>query len=199
MGLDYESYEKYYAIGIKPIVDDLLNQYNNVVFKDNAKEVIWEEYKLLNNRCKYGMKNPINLLDRHKVVACYMYAIEKANVLLLVDSFKKGDNTNLLLNERLAVTFGLSMLRSLVLDLAERIIDEKVRAKIQEAFENDIALPKCTHGEHNENLLWQLYYTRQDNSYNVLALSETLYLIEAYNLIKCGVDEDYLKLENIKH
>lgn len=196
-GQDYKSYEQYYDIGINPIIVELQRKYSNVLVKKEAKEEIWLEYKFFNDLCKGHMREHENLLDRHKVVACYMCAIEKAGVLLQTDAFQIGDDSLLLLNERLAMTFGMSLLRSLIVDMAEKLKQKDIKDKVLEAFDNDIAFPKCTHGEHKDNILWQLFYTRKDNSYNVLLLAEMLYLLECYNLMKCGIEEDCLKLDNL--
>ena len=44
-----------------------------------------------------------------------------------------------------------------------------------------------------KNLLLQLYYTKKEGNYNILALADSLYLIENYNLVMNGLQEDIFK------
>lgn len=47
----------------------------------NAQEEIWQKYVALNQKCKQTyMKDVSKLLDRHKVAACYMIAIDRKSV-----------------------------------------------------------------------------------------------------------------------
>lgn len=195
-GQDYESYCSYYETGINQIISDYKKLYDSLIIHPNAKERIWDEYKRFNNICKDRyMSHPDHLIDRHKVTACYIYAIVKARVIVSEESLKSGDDTNLLLNENLAYTFGFSLLRSLILSLAEALegktaIDYKDR--IFEVFEGDFAFPQCSHGKYKDNFISQLYFTWRESSYNILALADSLYLVECFNLIKNKIPENLL-------
>jgi hypothetical protein len=196
-GQDYESYCSYYESGIKEVISNYNKLYDSLIIHPKAKERIWDEYRRFNNICKDRyMSHPNRLIDRHKVTACYIYAIVKARVLVSVESLKSGDDTNLLLNENLAYTFGFSLLRSLILSLAEdlepTINNKKYQEKIFEAFEGDFALPQCSHGNYKDNFISQLYFTWKESSYNILALADSLYLVECFNLIKNKIPENLL-------
>lgn len=194
-GMDYESYEWYYENGIVVLISLYSKQTADIIVSARSKEQIWNEYLRLNNHCKtFYMSSDSRLIDRHKVVACYMYAIERANVISVAESLRQGDRSQLLLNEKLAVSFGLSLLRALILDIVEELHDVELQGKLWGIFDGDISLPKCTHGDFKSNLLMQLYYTKKEGNYNVLSLAETLYMIECYNLIKAGLPEDSLRL-----
>lgn len=192
VGLDKDSFDYYYDNGIEIIINDFRNRYSDIIVNPNARDVIWKEYIGFNYHCKTTyMSSEDRLLDRHKVVACYIYGIEKAYVLSSLDSLRQGDSTHLFLNEELAYSFGMSLLRALILDLAEKI---EHKDKICEVFKSEIVLPECTHGDFKNNFLSQLYFTYKEGNYNILALAESLYLIECYNLVNNNLPADALKL-----
>ena len=196
-GQDYESYSFYYENGISIIINELQETYDSVIVNPRAKELIWDTYCEFNRHCKQTyMASSTHLLDRHKVVACYMYAIEKAFVLSSVNSLMQGDSTHIFLNETLAVTFGMSLLRAMIMDAIHFTeSDDKTKQGLLGVFDSDIVFPECTHGQFRDNLLSQLSFTRIEGNYNTLSLAETLYLLECFNLVKNGFPSDSLRLE----
>ena len=139
------------------------------------------------------MWNPDKLADRHKIASCYIYAILKTDVLACSLSKQYKDEKNLLLNERLALCFGMTLLRALILGNAKELKDEEVRQLVKKAFYGEFLFPKVNHGNYKQNLLLQLYYTKKEGNYNILALADSLYLIENYNLVMNGLPEDIFK------
>lgn len=79
--------------------------------KDSAKERIWDAYCELNWHSAHTyLEKKDGLLDRHKVAACYIYAILSA-LPLDVDTIDPEANRGAYLsNERLAITVGISVL-----------------------------------------------------------------------------------------
>ena len=79
---------------------------------DDARERIWFCYCCLNLSVSENyMKKPRGRLDRHKIAACYAFAIICA-VPLMARNRKEADEWVLLANERLAVTVCCSVLSS---------------------------------------------------------------------------------------
>lgn len=197
-GLDYKSYVEYYETVIVPVVSEYCDQNAGVIVLPNAKEKIWENYEEFNCHCKHEyMKDKQGLLDRHKVTACYIYAILKTNPLVCTIAFQNGDDSSLMLNERLAFCFGMTLLRALIHVEISKLTDEELKKRATAIFDNQIGFPKVNHGEYKSNILSQLYQTKREGNYNVLALAETLYLLEALNLVKAGLPENIFKKENI--
>ena len=195
IGLDINSYEEYYSLGISKIVSEYQREYSELICHPDIKKKIWDEYVFFNETCKvHYMNKTEHLIDRHKVVACYMYAIERAHVLSLIPSLKNGDDQNAFLNEKLSFTFGMSLLRSLIIDNAAEIKAIETRQNVLKVFKGDVLLPSCTHGDFKSNMLLQLYYTWKESNYNILALAESLYLIECFNLVSANIPEDILKV-----
>ena len=193
--MDFEAYSLYCDEVLEPVLRNYSGKYAGVILNPNRKNLIWKNYQEFNVYCKtHYMKKSDHLLDRHKVVACYMYAIEKAHVVVAVPSIEEGDDSNLMLNERLAFCFGMTMLRALILDLVDDIADEELKDKAEKVFEGEFVFPKCNHGNYKNNFLSQLYFTYKDNSYNILSLANSLYLLEAFTLVKNGLHEDLFKL-----
>ncbi len=193
-GLDYTSYEEYYNRVICPVIHEYCETNAGIIVLPNAKEVIWENYIKFNCHCKSEyMRDKEKLLDRHKVVACYMYAIVKANSLTCTVAIQNGDSSSILLNERLALCFGMTLLRALICDEIEHLSDPIQKRKAESVFENEIDFPKTNHGDYKNNLLSQLYHTKTESNYNILGLAETLYLLEIFNLVKNGLPENVFK------
>ena len=196
-GKDYKSYLSYFSIVVEPVAKDYCYNQLGLVFDSNAKELIWKKYVQFNEFCKNNyMKSSEKLLDRHKVCACYMCAILDANVLKNVLAIKNGIYNDFLMNERLALCFGMSLLRALILQESERLAKEEDRVSVKAAFDGEILFPKANHGDYKENLLVQLYNTKVIRNYNILALADTLYLIEVYNLIKNRIPENIFSTNN---
>ncbi|MBD5473349.1 MAG: hypothetical protein HDR20_10830 [Lachnospiraceae bacterium] len=195
-GLDYASYEKYFDAIIAPVISEYCDSTADVVVLPNIKDKIWNYYVEFNEHCKNEyMRDKNKLLDRHKVVACYMFAILKTNPMVCVIAFQNGDKSSMLLNERLALCFGMTLLRALICDEIEKLDDSELKEKVTAVFENDILFPQANHGDYKGNLLSQLYHTKSESNYNVLGLAETLYLLEVFNLVKNGIQEDVFKKE----
>ena len=183
--MDRNSFDKYYDKIVVPVLERYVSSHHGILVHPKHKERVWSEYSSFNCLCKNKyMKDAAHLIDRHKVVACYIYAVEKAHVISSVDSLREGDDTHLLLNERLALCFGMSVFRALIMDLAEGIEDLETKGKVSAVFSDGFAFPECNHGNYLDNIKSQLYFTYRDGNYNILALAETLYFIEIYNLVK---------------
>ncbi len=75
-----------------------------------------QEYMDFNRHCKTQyMEDSSGKIDRHKVCACYMYAIVKANIMSCKLADSDTERSYLALNENLAITVGMSLLRAFVL------------------------------------------------------------------------------------
>lgn len=194
LGFDQDSYQIYYTKIIEPVIEEYCDNDYGIEIRPNAKDLIWNNYAKLNRHCRENyMLNPEKLMDRHKTTACYMFAILKTDVLSCSIAQDLGDERGLLLNERLALCFGMTLLRALILGNANELSDQVLKQKVKVAFDGEIAFPKVNHGSYKNNLLLQLYYTKKEGNYNILALADSLYLIENYNLIKNGLPEDIFK------
>lgn len=193
-GQDYTSYEEYYDRVIDPVIQEYCETNAGIIVLPNVKEKIWENYKKFNSHCKSEyMLDKEKLLDRHKVVACYMYAIIKTNPLICTVAIQNGDISSILLNERLALCFGMTLLRALICDEIEHMFDVDQKRKVKHVFDGEIAFPETNHGDYKSNLLSQLFHTKTESNYNILGLAETLYLLEIFNLVKNGLPENIFK------
>lgn len=80
--VDKNSYKTIWENVIHPTMCKYQDRYSYVLIAHNAEEAILSEYVRFNRhtKCTY-MKDSGGKIDRHKVCACYMYAIVKANTL----------------------------------------------------------------------------------------------------------------------
>ncbi|MDE7432561.1 MAG: hypothetical protein K2N34_11710 [Lachnospiraceae bacterium] len=183
--MDKNSYQKMWEIVIKPTIQDYKNRYSEIVVSHNAKEAIWQEYITFNKHAKLTyMQDPDGKLDRHKVCACYMYAIIKANTLncLLADS--DTERCYLALNENLAITVGMSVLRAFILSSinCNEELPAATKETLRKRIDNGVIFPDCNHGDYRNNFVSELYYTKKENNYNILSLANTLFLLETHTL-----------------
>lgn len=194
MGFDHDSYKSYYKNIIQPVVNEYCSENYGVKIRPDAEELIWKNYVKFNRHCREEyMVDPQKLADRHKIVACYIYAIIQSNILSCELSKQLGDEKDLLLNERLALCFGMTLLRAFIRTNAKELQDMVLRNKVLEAFEGELNFPKTNHGDYKSNLLLQLYHTKKECNYNILALADSLFLIECYNLIINDIEENIFK------
>jgi len=113
-----------------------------------------------------------------------MYAIVKANVMSCKLADSDTEQSYLALNENLAITVGMSLLRAFVLasiDSSEGLsADEKELYKSRVA--NRIVFLQCNHGVYRENFVSELHYSDLEGKYNILSLANTLFLLEIHTL-----------------
>lgn len=194
LGFDYDSYHIYYQKILQPVIDDYCSKESGIEVRPDAEVLVWRNYVKFNRHChEEYMSDPKKLTDRHKITSCYIYAILQADILHCSLSRQLGDDMNLLLNERLALCFGMSLLRALIRGNAKELKDEEVKKKVLSAFDGELGFPKTNHGDYKHNLLFQLYYTKKEGNYNILALADSIFLIESYNLIINNISEDIFK------
>ena len=182
---DRESYLTIWKSLIYKVIQDYQERFMEVAMVENAMEYIWEEYCRFNYHCKaFYMQDANEKLDRHKVCACYMLAILKANVLSCRFVNSDREERYLSLNENLAITVGMSLLRAFILrsiDSNEKLTDEQ-KNNYKCLVDNGIVFPECNHGVYRENFAAELHHTRTENNYNILSLANTLYLLELHTL-----------------
>lgn len=194
LGFDHESYLGYYHKILEPVINEYCANEYGIEVRPDAEDLIWINYVKFNRHCREEyMRNPDSLTDRHKIVACYIYAILKSDILSCSLAKQLGDEKNLLLNERLALCFGMSLLRALIRGNIKTLKDEEIKRQVREVFKDEFAFPTTNHGEYKQNLLLQLYYTKKEGNYNILALADSLFLIENYNLVIHGLSESIFK------
>lgn len=183
--MDKNSYQKIWEVVIHPTIQDYQNRYSGIVVSHNAQESIWQEYMNFNKHAKLTyMQDVGGKLDRHKVCACYMYAIIKANILSCQLADSDTEQSYLALNENLAITVGMSVLRAFVLSSinCNEELSEATKGTLGKRIDGGIIFPDCNHGDYRNNFASELHYTKKENNYNILSLANTLFLLETHTL-----------------
>lgn len=146
---------------------------------------IWDAYKSFNLHCSFNyMAEPTWLLDRHKVAACYMYAILAAQPLAVDQNVVLGSRPYYA-NEMLAVTVGCTILCGFVTKAIDDAIENKLlcleekrlkqvceRIKIGVNFKDDFP---ALHDDYYGDVLRMLCATQAEARYNILAMSIIVY------------------------
>ena len=186
---DRESYEIIWEMIISREINNYCSIYANCIeLIPNIKEEIWNNYVLLNTYCKTNyMKSSEGKIDRHKVAACYMIAIATLRPMRFVKKIDKK-NVHLAINETVAITVGLSLVRA----FAIASIRENESIKREEAdalvakFEDGIKIPDeslVNHGKYLENFANEIYFSAPEGKSLILSLAHELYLLEVITRI----------------
>lgn len=184
MEFNNEKYNKIFETVILPQMNFMARHNSEISFNENdAFQKIWEEYEKFRNHSKSTyMKPKIERLDRHKVCSCLMLAILKVAPLHYSE---KAEKSNLFVyNEQLAITTGLSLMRAFIVngkDAEGNMKDPSTLKVEKEIFDDGFVFPETFHGEYRSNFAVELYFTRTEKCYNILSLSNTLFLLEQYN------------------
>ena len=170
---------------INPTIQDYQKRYAEIAVSHNAEEAIWQEYVYFNKHARLTyMQEVSGKLDRHKVCACYMYAIIKANTISCRLADSNTEESYLALNENLAITVGMSVLRAFVLSSinSSEELSAMTKETLKQRIDNGIVFPDCNHGDYRNNFATELHYTKKENNYNVISLANTLILLETHIL-----------------
>lgn len=181
---DRQSFDTIWAKVINIEIQNYKEAYPNCILEaPNIADSIWEKYVELNSYCKRNyMKSQDGKLDRHKVAACYMIAIVMTKPLIL----KKGidtPNMRLAINESLAITVGLSLIRAFIISALNQNRDmakEDAQALIKK-YDTGIQIPDTTlvnHGDYLENFARELSFAYFEGKLNILSIAHELFLLE---------------------
>lgn len=199
--VDRNSYNQIWSIVIEPTMKDYSNRFAEIVTAHNAQEAIWQEYMNFNQHCKKQyMEDSHGKLDRHKVCACYMYAVVKANVMSCKLADSDTEQNYLALNENLAITVGMSLLRAFVIASIENSnsLTNEEKEVYKGKIENGIIFPDCNHGNYRENFASELHYSDVERNYNILSLANTLFLLEIHTLEREVVNKQEKKVKKVR-
>lgn len=184
-----EIYDNIWSKLIEPTYWSFVTRDGGLVLPRQSKDEIKVFYdELISYAKKHYMSAETKLLNRHKVAAAMMIAILKAKPIKKADPlyFKENKDTGRLtpwpFNERLAITVGLSVLHSFIMERLSRAVSECDKETIeQEHLENVCKQDEIIFAdgipideEDQKNLVWELYQVRLDGAYNLLTLAHIL-------------------------
>lgn len=174
----------------KEIISPIIARYAIVSWinvKENIQDDIWSYYKEFNMHCRETyMATGNKKLDRHKVAACYMFAILKTDP-FIISKKDISEDMRIVATEHFAISVGLSILKSFLISKYDENDKEKsleVWEKERKIFQNDFVFPcddEIRHGDYRNNFAMELYFTKIEKTYNILSLSHSLYFLEMYN------------------
>lgn len=193
---DRDSYNHIWDEVIWPEMQDYLKKYFGCVeCIPQAQSAIWQRYSELNDYCKRNyMKSSDEKIDRHKVAACYMIAICSVQPMFVREEYKEKLGSTLAINETLAITVGLSVLRSFIIAAVRAnkndIYSTEEVEKLVKAFDGGIVVPPenmVNHGDYIENFSNELYYAVSEGKACILSFAHELYLLELFTRMSRGV------------
>lgn len=183
--ISQKAYRKIWIHLIEPIIDGYRKLYYPLNVDEKAYEIIYNNYTDFKNHTRTCyMENPKGLLDRHKVCACLIYSIVKSSVISQNISSNIDSQKYSTINEDLALTVGLSLLRAFVISsIQDSKLKHDEKENLKKKYENGFSFPQSNHGEYRKNFLSELHYTKLESNYNILSLSQSLFLLETYTKI----------------
>jgi len=142
-----------------------------------SKDDIWSQYDGVKNLVKtHYMDDKEGLLDRHKCAACFIVACLNG---LKINEDEGQNNLN---REKLALFFGLTVLRTFII-LGNKNHEDAGVVSFMKQNGDKLIYPERIKDfnlyRHNWEL--ELFYARENNSLFVLSLSHELFYIERYN------------------
>ena len=183
-------FDNIWNVIISKEIEKYKNKYvGHIQIIPNAKEAIWTKYVSLNLHCKTKYMKVIDgKIDRHKVAACYIIAICSVKPMCLINNLDNDTkDIYFALNERLAITVGLSILRAfLVQEISENnSIDKEKKNKLINALDCGIYTPhkkEVHHGSYINNYASELHYAIDEGNIHILSIAHELYLLELLTL-----------------
>lgn len=188
---DRNSYEVIWTEIIEKEIKKYIKKYDNFIeIIPNAKELIWERYVYLNNYCKTNyMKLVDGKIDRHKVASCYLISISSVKpICFMAKTEDVKDDMYCIINERLAITVALSVLRAFIMSAIKNSTDynENEKSELKKKFDKGLKYPRenlINHGNYITNYASEIYYSQAEGNINILAIAHELYLLEVFTRI----------------
>jgi len=180
--MDINTYERLWENIIKPKIDNMLSNDDDIVFNERQpgllKESVWLTYEDYKNKVHTYMHNPDGRIDRHKIASVMLYSIiiNKPFELKYLHAKQVLKSSSLLANEILGFYVALAIVRSFILQDAS----EKSDKNRQEIFNDGFAFPECQHDSYPAHVYKMLYYAKLNERYDIFAFSHVLFFIEAY-------------------
>ena len=193
-----------YSYGIiwDKIISPYLDEYYSVFAPEieisrYAKERIWDSYSKWNQLCKERyMIDSNGRLDRHKVAACYLAAIETVrpmNFPHIADS----DAAHNISNELLAISVAMSVLNACIMSAIahDKNMDSKEKNQKMAYFTKGIRYPdtEVMHGDYIMNFANEIYFAHEEGYMNILSYAHELFLLEIYTNMKMNEEQDIVK------
>ena len=141
-----KGFENTWHYAVVPQMHDIEERAGKKVFlepEEVLKERVHKAYQAFRRYCKtHCMTYPNRPMDRHKVAACFMLAIEVAQ--LAPQVYTDTDESVRYTNERLATTVGCSILISFILEVMDYISDHAWGLKHRMSLHIEQSVPKDT-------------------------------------------------------
>lgn len=175
-----EKFEEVWSKIILPQANDLRSEYIHLPHPKASKKACWKAYKAFNMHCSVNyMRDSEAPLDRHKVAACYMYAVVATHMLHIDDAAPLTLDINLV-NERLAITVGCSVLVGYTVETIRNIpsIPEEKRRALESYASQGVRFPsgnEVSHGSYTDDVVKYLGFTYVEQNYNILLLALLLF------------------------
>lgn len=193
--MDRATYDNIWNTLVIPYFKKCHKKYGGLICPDSGYEAVFSYYGDLIQLAKsHYMSKQVKRLNRHKVSAAIMIAILKAKPIKKIDSHfyntdEDGKPVIWPFNEALAITVGLSILCTFILQRAEmafagggvsKKIFDGVCRQDSIIFQEGIPLEKGARSEWE----WELYQVRQEGAYNLLAMAHILSDLEVISRLQ---------------
>jgi len=145
--------------------------------ESSRSDIIGECERLINGIRGRFLEDADGQIDRHKSAACFMIALMTKYD---ITSIEENPQTPKLTKERIAIDVGQSIVVTMMKGTLEE--NSEMMAFLSKN-KDDLVHPDtlCDEGEYRQNWALCLNYSNMDKCLHALPLSNTLFLIEAFN------------------
>lgn len=177
--IDKESFNKIWEEVIYKEVINYQKVYPEAVeLIPNAKDRVFAKFVEYVTFCSNNYKSSFDKgMKRHRLSACMMSAVVNVHPLIAT-----GDSVPGMINETLAITVGLSILRAFILADLYSSGNKSSMAKFDEGLKlpDDILV---TSNSYLCNYAKELYYASIEGNVCILSIAHELFLLEVFNKV----------------
>lgn len=190
-----ETFYKYYEDVIKPTALNLCNMNTNFRFIDN-KDALYTSYqeqktflRILCNKSNHNTNQREFLLDRHKVCAAILAAINNCNLIVSLDDVDEPVNLQQFnkINVQFSIAVALKLLSLFIVSDDE--LDEEYKLCFSSAT---YCFPETTstNEQYEDTLIRTIALSKYTNHLDLPCIAHILFLLEKFHAYKCYKDNN---------
>ncbi|MBF0233929.1 MAG: hypothetical protein HQK65_12950 [Desulfamplus sp.] len=161
---------------------DLKRDIPNLFINTKGKDSVYSKYQSFNEGVHQLMRDPKEVLDRHKVSAILVAAILDERPLEMTGN--NTINTNPIKgyysNEIFAYHCALQLLRQFLIADRSSVEAEKFGCYLKE---NPFCFPHTSEEHYTTHMAKMLFYSRTQNKFNIFLFAMLLHQIEVYTIL----------------
>lgn len=187
-----ESFYKFYDNVIQTVANNLVALDTNFRFNNN-KESLYASYqeqktffRMLCNKTTHNPDDRKDLLDRHKVCASMLAAINNANLLVSLNEVNEPENLQQLnkINVQFSISVTLRLLSLFIVN--DNTLDDEYKQYFQEGSQYIFPEVSSENEEYEDTLIRSLALSKYTNHMDLPLIAHILFLLEKFHVATCS-------------